>query len=654
MRSVIVAMAGLLFGLSGSALAQTVHPPIEAYGRLPSVIDAQISPDGQRVALLTYADDHREVQVYDLEAKAYTHAFDARDLETNYIRFGDPDHLLLMASAPAGPQRSWQRRMEIAAVMVLNLANGKTIGLLSREDRILPYQLDLSYIVGRLDNGQLLIPAFVGNKGGAIRRNLLRADPDSGRGFTHGIGEADTYDWFVDRTGAPLVRESYDFETHQFALQVKNGSAWRTFYEQSDAREYPMWTVAVTENEDGLYFRDYLEQTRRYDELSIIRFDGSIERGVLKKDGHDIERVYTDTNRHALGVRYSGSRPTYAFVDERLDANYTQLSRNLPGATITIDSWSDDRNRVLYRIFDGRQADFWLLYNSKTGKAMKLASTRKDIPPEAVGQVYSINYPGEDGTVLTATVTVPPGKTIQAGSNLPMVVLPQTGAIVREYGDFDWMAQFFANRGYLVLQPTMRGTATFGGAYISSGNTLEDTFQVADIAAGVTAMISDGMADADRICILGVGNNGFTALMGAALAPDLYACSAAYGPVTDIITLMKDYRERYIDDQLVASWQRILGETDTETLGSSSPIGHIEDYAAPILLIHGKNDLIVPPDQSQRMYTALKQAGKPATLVTLDKGDHSLSESDPRLETLKSLAAFVDSHTGASAASSGQ
>ena len=67
------------------------------------------------------------------------------------------------------------------AVIALSLKTERTIGLLSREDRILPYQLDLGDIVGRLDNGQLLIPAYVGNKGGAIRRNLLRADPDSGR-----------------------------------------------------------------------------------------------------------------------------------------------------------------------------------------------------------------------------------------------------------------------------------------------------------------------------------------------------------------------------------------------------------------------------------------------------------------------------------------
>ncbi len=623
--------------------AQRIQPPVETYGRLPSVIDAEISPDGTKVAFLKQIGDGREVQVYDLANRTYTHRFDASHLETRNIEFGDSDHVLLFASAAAGPKRSWNRRAELDAVIALSLKTERTIGLLSREDRILPYQLDLGDIVGRLDNGQLLIPAYVGNKGGAIRRNLLRADPDSGRGFTHGTGEFDTQEWYVDRSGSPLVREKYDFKTHDFALEVHQNGKWKSFYSERGAVEYPLLTEAVTENGDGLYFRDYLERAGSYGDLSVIRFDGSIERGLPG----DIDHILTDKNRHALAFQYAGASPTYRFVDDTLGENYGTVRTNLPGATILISSWSEDRTRVLYRVFDGTQVDYLMLYDSETGKALRLASVREDIPAEAVGRVYTVNYPAADGTQLSATLTLPPGKPLEAGLKLPMIVQPFVSVLATDHQDFNWLGQFFASRGYVVMQPSMRGKSIFGGAYISEEDEDSRQVQLEDIEAGVRAMVADGIADPERICAVGLSDGGFTALMSVAAYPDLFACAASYGAVTNLATLLQDYQNRYLDDQINAGWQRLIGSTDRHVLEAASPMGNLDSIDAPLLLIHGDEDLTVPPSQSRRMTQALETADKAVELIILDKGDHWLSESETRLAALKAFSRFVDRHIGA-------
>jgi dipeptidyl aminopeptidase/acylaminoacyl peptidase len=79
-------------------------------------------------------------------------------------------------------------------------------------------------------------------------------------------------------------------------------------------------------------------------------------------------------------------------------------------------------------------------------------------------------------------------------------------------------------------------------------------------------------------------------------------------------------------------------------LDAISPIKHIDAINVPVLLIHGRDDTVVPFDQSDVMLSAMKKAGKKVELVTLKKEDHWLSRSETRLQMLKALVAFVEAN----------
>ncbi len=79
-------------------------------------------------------------------------------------------------------------------------------------------------------------------------------------------------------------------------------------------------------------------------------------------------------------------------------------------------------------------------------------------------------------------------------------------------------------------------------------------------------------------------------------------------------------------------------------LRSISPTAFAKQADAPILLIHGKDDTVVPIEQSERMSSALKGAGKPAELIELSGQDHWLSRGETRLATLKASLGFVETH----------
>lgn len=170
-----------------------------------------------------------------------------------------------------------------------------------------------------------------------------------------------------------------------------------------------------------------------------------------------------------------------------------------------------------------------------------------------------------------------------------------------------------------------------------------------DVTDGVKALIAIGMADPDRICIVGASYGGYAALAGGAFTPELYACVAAIAPVTDLPRMLIDERrDRGRDHWVVAYWERVIGDLSEERdfLKEISPVNHAEAFEAPVLLIHGRDDTVVPMVQSRRMRNALRNADKSVELMELRGEDHWLSTSETRLETLRALEVFLARHLG--------
>ena len=316
---------------------------------------------------------------------------------------------------------------------------------------------------------------------------------------------------------------------------------------------------------------------------------------------------------------------------------------------ISIESWSDDRSRVIYRVFDGSQTDYWLLHDNNTDSLLKLGPSRADIPQSALGRVIPFEYAARDGLTISALLTVPPQTNLTDTTALPIVVMPHGGPSAYDRYDFDWLAQFFANRGYLVLQPNFRGSDGVGDAFEQAGNGEWGRKMQDDVSDGLLAMVSAGYADPDRACIVGASYGGYSALAGGAFTPDLYACVAAIAPVTDLNDMLQTARSSNGRSHWVVSyWENVLanGEADRQTLSEVSPVDQADAYKAPVLLIHGEDDTVVEFKQSRDMQRALKRADKSVELIKLRGGDHWLSDSTTRLQTLIALEGFVASHIG--------
>jgi dipeptidyl aminopeptidase/acylaminoacyl peptidase len=255
-------------------------------------------------------------------------------------------------------------------------------------------------------------------------------------------------------------------------------------------------------------------------------------------------------------------------------------------------------------------------------------------------------YKARDGLDIPAYITLPPGKPL---NKLPLIVMPHGGPDARDRIGFDWMAQFFANRGYAVLQPNFRGSWGYGHKFTDAGQLQWGLKMEDDLTDGVKKLVADGMVDPKRVCIVGASYGGYAALAGATLTPDVYACAISFAGVSDLPKMLAQERARYgKDSQTVSFWTTRIGSPfdDSEQLRATSPARHADQVRCPVLLLHGEGDTTVPIEQSEIMNDALKSAGKQVEFIRFPGEDHYMNLADTRIRFLKETEAFVKKNIG--------
>jgi len=221
--------------------------------------------------------------------------------------------------------------------------------------------------------------------------------------------------------------------------------------------------------------------------------------------------------------------------------------------------------------------------------------------------------------------------------------------MARDDMSFGWETQFLANRGYAVLQPNFRGSSGYGSKFLEAGYGEWGLKMQDDVTDGVKKLIADGIADPKRICIAGGSYGGYAALAGAAFTPDLFACAAAWAPVTDLRQFLATRSQDYgSDSAVISSWSRYVGDRwdDSKKLDAASPSEHADKFKCPVLLMHGSDDATVRIDQSERMDRALRRAGKKVAFITIPKETHYMQAQDTRVRWLTELEKFLKDNIG--------
>ncbi|MBA2282653.1 MAG: S9 family peptidase, partial [Acidimicrobiia bacterium] len=210
-----------------------------------------------------------------------------------------------------------------------------------------------------------------------------------------------------------------------------------------------------------------------------------------------------------------------------------------------------------------------------------------------------------------------------------------------------WMVTFnprfayFLDRGWAILVPDHRGSTGHGRAWAQALAGSWGELDVADCAAGARAVAERALVAPARLVAPGSSAGGFTTLLLLAQHPELFAAGVALFPVSDLVSLAAATHrfERHYTDTLVGPRADALDE-----LTLRSPLAQVAHIQAPLLLLHGAADPVVPVGQTRALAARLEALGRTVELHVYDGEGHGWGRPPVVIDEIERIERFLDRH----------
>ena len=427
------------------------------------------------------------------------------------------------------------------------------------------------------------------------------------------------------------------------AAQYSSG-VYDYFYRKRDSREWLPLGEHDTGRREG--FEPYAVDPDSDTAFGFRRKDGRLALYQVALDGTKTEKLVLDRpdvdvdglirvgrRNRVVGASFATDVRQATYFDPRLAKLSTALAKALPvGTQLRFVDSSVDESRLL--IWAGRDDDpgVYYIFNRPTGELKTFLVVRPEMEGATLAKVKPISFPAADGTQIPGYLTLPAGS---SGKNLPAIVMPHGGPEARDEWGFDWLAQYYAAQGYAVIQPNFRGSAGYGDAWFEKNGFQSWKTAIGDVSDAGRWLVKQGIADPKKLAIVGWSYGGYAALQSAVVDPDLFKAVVAIAPVTDFAALKEENRY-WSNYRVVADF---IGSGPH--IKEGSPAQNAGRIKAPVMLFHGALDRNVGIAQSELMALKLTESGASPTLVTWDKLDHYLEDSEARAKMLSESDAFL-------------
>lgn len=625
---------GVVAGMAVAAVG--ARRPLEDFARLPTLSEPVLSPSGHAVATMGERDGQTVLAILPLDGRP-RRGMTSEKIDINWFRWVNDDWLAVGVGQTVllrGEEYYARRVMRVSADLeTQKLIAPKTSGF--DADDLIWTATDGSarVLIGRQTS-------IYWDKG--LFPEVISVDLATGEYQPVVKSMTGVWNWGADHRG--IVRagigRSSDGRNLKLVYREAEGADWRTVDRANRRRGERLTVPSVFLKQPGkaLVFADADDGLRGVFEMDLETLE--LGKPLFVREGYDVSSmvrlpdselpvgyaVWEDT------LRYHWRDPDLAQVQQALDKAMG------PSRRATIRSISQDRARMIVLVDSASEPGRWYVLDRVREQLTPLGWVNEAFQAP-LHPVKTIRYKARDGLEIPAVLTVPKGR--EGDRGLPLIVMPHGGPQARDTEDWDWWAQFLADRGYVVVQPNFRGSTGYGRAFLDAGDGQLGLAMQDDLNDAVAHLAKVGLIDPARVCIVGGSYGGYAAMRAAQRDGELYRCAVSFAGVSDLTRLLR------FDRAFFGGYMADIWKDRAPDLAGVSPLNFPEEVSIPVLIIHGKKDARVPVSQSKLFAGRLARHGKPHRYVEQQEGDHHLSREADRVEFLRELEAFLKEHNPA-------
>ncbi|MCF2948033.1 S9 family peptidase [Paraglaciecola aquimarina] len=631
-----------------SALATPL--PVEHFANLPDVSNLSLSPNGKKLVSFVRIDaaGNKGIAIQVTQLKTGKQDFvlftDNTKYFLNNVNWKDDKTLLVTTMYPS-ERDTWTGVSQLRyktrefRLLIINTETGEVSPPFGpnylKKYKILPNVL--SQVVDTLPNDPdhilMSIPSI--SAGFPSWPIVIKLNINTLHKTTVQNAEIKTSVWATDSQHRVRISVKQDNELISNNIRDIKTDTWRELWPYEMFTKEEVNVLGFDKDPNVIYVSAYHNDYKAVFKVDLN--DKELTRELVYADAnYDVngQLVYSKKDQRILGIG-SGKEEGTKFIDPTFSSIQASVDKALPNKRNFIYSITQDENKYLVYSTGPTESGTYYIGTRNPTSLNAIAYRYNKLSPDTLSNVTKMEYKARDGLSIEAYLTLP--KNVKA-QNLPTLMFPHGGPIGRDSKSFDYWAQFFANRGYAVLQMNFRGSSGQGLTFRNSGLKKWGKEMQDDIQDGALALIKQGITDPNRICIVGASYGGYASLMGIVKTPDFYQCAISVNGVSNVFDLVKDNRvfwQSYnvVDEQI---------GNDNQTLREISPVNYADKIKVPVLLIHGELDRQVDIKHSYQMRDALQKANKEVIFIEQAGEDHYLSSEKMRVQAFKAMDAFLN------------
>ena len=654
LRFVAVALIG--FVMAGTASAQTSRPtpmPTEAMLAEPVLRNVRLSPDGEHLAAITSFDGgDPAISIWRTDALTTTpRRFGITGAALrNGVRFSSiewvaDDRILVIMQQPFTPGSGQDNLTYTALARIVDLEGRNWIepmaqgGSRSSLERFADRFLDISLVDVLPEDPRHILML----QGGLDTPAVYRVNVDTGRGervlqiaedesvldITDDEGRLRVKQWARFEGGDWLIGYSIfnpdngrweEHEALQFLARTRRNLQILGF----DPNDQNLLLVADNQGSNLTYIRDYNLASRAFGETLFAHPRWEAQNVVVDNiDGNP-------ENTRIVGFTYLAGAAEYYWIDPAMERLHAGLRQALGTEYVRIGARFGDHRIITAS--DSRTPPTYYLLTNETVLA-PLRSSNPLVDSSQLRRTELIYYAARDGLQIPAFLTLPLGWTPDQG-RLPVMIQPHGGPWSRNHNDWGGqdigVAQYFASRGWAVLEPQFRGSDGFGDELWKAGDQQWGLAMQDDKDDGLAYLVSQGIGDPDRAVMYGFSYGGFSAIAASVRPNSPYRCAISGAGVSSLARIANEWGENRIQRRF-QGW----------TVDGMDPLENAAAINIPLLMYHGDRDQTATLWHSQRFYEATRGRGQTVALEVIDDMPHGAVTVEMRQQEMRLVEEFL-------------